>query len=467
MKSPFIKLLASPKGKYVYDVGKNEILRISEHTFYQLKDIMNNTGSLKQQEPLNNPEISELLSDGYLSDARPVRIWHPLTGFVRNLLNRKLEKITLQITQDCNFRCDYCIYSEEKNKKQRAHSKSKMTFEVAKTAIDFYVDHSQDSDIRNIGFYGGEPLLEFPLIKQIVSYAESRMAGRLFSMNITTNGSLLTDQVVQFLNQHKISVLLSLDGTKEAQDKHRRFYNGNGTYNAVVARLEKIRATYPEFYKQIHINSVISPENDVDDVCNLARELGDIPWNNYRVSGMTSTDDIVIQKPEALQKSEYHKFLAYLSIAGLFPEKDLSPVSLGQLKTILSSERKLIPCFGMTSSIAPGGPCIPGKARLFVSTTGDLFPCERVNESEHMRIGSLSNGFDFPKVEALLNIGRLTEEKCKNCWALRLCSICAQACDDGTDLSASEKILHCSESQYVAESKLRTLIFLYEIKNGI
>ena len=141
-----------------------------------------------------------------------------------------------------------------------------MTWETAKQAIDFYFHHSIDSPTRNIGFYGGEPLLKFDLIRRIVEYAEAYSKGKQLSFNITTNGSLLSGNIVRYFSEHHIKTLISLDGIKKVQDKNRVFSSGTGTFDVIATRLEEIRKDYPEYYHTISFNSVLTPGNDIDAV---------------------------------------------------------------------------------------------------------------------------------------------------------------------------------------------------------
>lgn len=122
---------------------------------------------------------------------------HVYADYLDVFLTRKLAKITLQLTQNCNFRCKYGIYSETHNLRQRSHSTERMTFETAKKAIDFLWKHSVDSPDVNIGFYGGEPLLEFPLLKKAVKYSERLFEGKNLTFSVTTNGTLLNDEIIR------------------------------------------------------------------------------------------------------------------------------------------------------------------------------------------------------------------------------------------------------------------------------
>ena len=150
-------------------------------------------------------EVNMLKEQGYFSTESYIKeVRHIYSDYLSVFLARKLTKITVQLTQNCNFRCKYCIYSETHNTRQRSHSTERMTWETAKKAIDFLREHSVDSPEVNIGFYGGEPLLEFPLLKKAVEYSEQQFEGKKLTFNITTNGTLLNDEMIYFFQEHDV-----------------------------------------------------------------------------------------------------------------------------------------------------------------------------------------------------------------------------------------------------------------------
>lgn len=465
MDTPFIKLIKTPRNRYFYDVGKNEIVQISNSLFEALHSIEN--GEVPCERVFGNPseELMSLIEEGYLSTKRPTSIRHQSTDKCQIYLERKVDSITLQVTQDCNFRCKYCIYSEEKNKKQRSHKHENMAWDTAKRAIDFYQEHSIDSKYKSISFYGGEPLLQFDLIRKVVEYSEGVFAGVPLLFNMTTNGSLLNEQIVDFLVEHSFHLLVSVDGIKTTHDKNRVFRNGNGTYDIVMSNLNAIEAKHPEFYKGISINSVVDMDTDIDSVIALESELCGIPKANFQSNFVEDTDHVVIPNEDYIMKSRYQGFLAYLTLLGEIKVSELSSFGRLNLNEITNSFRNIKSTPLMSDVIAPSGPCVPGKTRLFVTTDGLLFPCERVNEASYMCIGNIHNGFDYTRIVELLNIGKLTEDKCKNCWAIRLCEVCAKSCDDGRGISADAKKSSCESSRISAERKIRSFVLMSEILN--
>ena len=159
------RIFETPMSKYVYDTNRNAIINISDNTYAFLKENNN-----KPLEDLNDvpDEVRMMMQEGFLSSNKVCKIEHSLTGYLEDILDNKLQTITLQVTQQCNLRCEYCAYSGTYT--NRRHSEKTMDFETAKKGIDFLVHHSQNSKLLNLSFYGGEPLLEFDLIKKCIEY---------------------------------------------------------------------------------------------------------------------------------------------------------------------------------------------------------------------------------------------------------------------------------------------------------
>ncbi len=187
---PLVLPISTPLGYYIYETNRNEVISVSKEMFSYIQAIMgNNASEISRTSDNVKTQYAELAGCGYFSPPRVEKVEHPATYHLKHYLARNIEKVTLQITQNCNLRCKYCIYSEDSNLSQRSHSSNKMTFDIAKKALDFYWEHSRDSKSVMVGLYGGEPLLEYPLIVEIVKYAESIFAGKALSFMRITDGS--------------------------------------------------------------------------------------------------------------------------------------------------------------------------------------------------------------------------------------------------------------------------------------
>lgn len=458
MEAPFIKLLRTPRGWYVYDVGKDSLLKIGKDLYEALAT--SDSDSLKRLTEDVRRDLRELMDMGYFSSKRPQVLRHPNTDILETLLDRKIEKLTLQLTQDCNFRCKYCIYSEEINHKQRHHSQKHMSWEIAKASIDFYREHSPDADGWNIGFYGGEPLLEFELLQRCVNYAESELKGKPLAFTITTNASLLKDSVVEFLKEHDVNVLVSLDGSSETHNRNRVFRNGEGTYPVIIRNLTEIREMYPDYFEKIHYNMVVDCEAGIHGYQGVLEDLG-VDSEHINATLIENIDEPRKLSADFIHDIEYLKFIAlYENSAGIpYSGYSLSTSTITEAKHRIETHDSLN---GIGNIVYPGGQCIPGKTRLFVNADGEMYPCERVNETQFMRIGYINDGFDIEQIKQLLNVATITENQCKNCWAFHLCTSCIKLSDSGNGLSAATRLSHCSEIRNAAFETLRTIVCLWE-----
>jgi uncharacterized protein len=401
--------------------------------------------------------IQKMKEKNLLSDRRFLEIIHPADELLPYYLRNKLSYIILQVTQQCNLRCDYCIYSG--NYQNRSHSNAVMNIHVAKQSIDFLVAHSQDSNLLNIGFYGGEPLLQFDLIQQCIEYAIKRTEGKKLLFHITTNGTLLDEKIAKYLSEYDINILISLDGPKEIHDMNRRFtVSGLGTFDLIMKNIETIKDKFPSLFKKLRFNTVINPEMDFKCVNDffLDQDLfrgctitASAKSRIYNKKGFHYASDFIA-------RNEYELFKQYLFALGKIDQNNAIQISsLSELKQFHNNLKAMdsLPKKGQHS-----GPCIPGVNRLFINTRGDFFPCEKVNEdSKVMNIGNIDQGININTARQILNIGKLNSELCKNCWAVRHCTLCAISVDDENKLSASKKAFHCND----ARKKLNQLFIEY------
>lgn len=269
-KKPLVLLYKTPFGHYFYETNRNEIVLISEN-MYQYMRIMFHGNFSGETEITNKTiaEYNELQECGYLSPPSVQTVQHPLTKGVKNFLDRKVDKITLQVTQNCNLRCYYCIYSDESNLGQRSHSSNRMALDTAKKALHFYKEHSIDSEKAFVSFYGGEPLLEFSRIKEIVLYAKEIFEGKELLFGITTNATLLNEEAIDFLLKHNFKIAISIDGPQSVQDKNRKFQNGQGSYDIVMKNVNTLYNKDPNHMKNVTISMVINPEQDYSELVTL------------------------------------------------------------------------------------------------------------------------------------------------------------------------------------------------------
>ena len=439
---PNIHLFSTRGGFYFYDVNTMEIVKVSKKAYDLLKD--NKCAENDQDKEV----LSKLKEKGFLLPNYPAEIIHPLNDVVEEILDDSIEMMTLQITQQCNFRCSYCPYTIGTS--DRHHSNKKMDIQTAKRGVDFLLRHSGNVKTPIIGFYGGEPFLEFEMMKEIIKYAREKAGGKFVGFTVTTNGSLLTEDKVKFLEEYSVIVMISLDGPKEVHDKNRIMAaNGKGSYERVINNIEYLYDKYPEFVKNnIQFNSVIDPINDfgcfneffikseyIKNSSLLKTQVLESKYTDY-------SDDNAIK---FFMEREQEIFKLFLSNMKRFDKTKVSPLVKLQFEEMMSKMHlnrrpiKMLPEKGH-----PSGPCVPGSARIFLSTDGEFLPCEKVSEkSEAFKMGNLDSGIDFNAVRKIMNIGKVNEEDCKNCWAFSMCICCANGCEEGDEFSKEKKRESC------------------------
>lgn len=462
MEEEFIYFFRTPNNYYFYDVCTNNVINTNEFIYQTLK-------KLKQKHELDTKElevIKKLKKEGLLRN-NPIKLLkHPESDNLENLLQRKLSNITLQITQQCNLRCKYCPYSGTYI--NRRHNDKVMDFETAQKAIDFLLMHSIDSKKINFSFYGGEPLLEIDLIKQCVDYIKANFKGKKITYSLTTNGTLLSDEITEFLINNDFVITISIDGPKEIHDSNRIFaINGEGSFDSVINSLKKIKEkNILYFNNNILFNAVLDPKSKLIKTVNFFKAndyISETQVMGNFVNPINSKLDIIYNE-DFNQVRNYELFKLYLMKLGRIEEKYVSRILdsyFERMKYTLSDYRQNSD--NLTDTVHPGGPCIPGYSRFLVDVNGNIYPCERVNEnSDVTKIGTLDKGFDIDKIRALLNIGNVTEKECKNCWAFRFCTICAVFIDDGKELSRERKLEECINVKNTAELFLREYCMLQE-----
>lgn len=465
--TPFIHLFSSPRNNYFYDVNKDSIVPISLNEYKFLEgEIQQNTLSDDEVKHLENLE-----SMGYLSKKRFSKIIHPATDSVEYHVLNRAEQLILQVTQSCNLICSYCPYANKTDGVlQRNHSSKAMNWETAKKAIDIFRDNSTDTDKLSIGFYGGEPLIAFPLIKKAVEYAEKLFEGKEINFSMTTNGTLMTDEIIEYIVSHQMTIMFSIDGPAKIHDISRKKADGSGSFESAFSNLKKLIAVYGErYHNKIFINMVLNPDNNIDETLEL---FDDDLFKQYDIitEASLAEDDKLekkIEKKEAYTSSmRYQYFLGFLNFLGLVDDINTALIVRRYFNDIERKyERYKNKLTGLTDVGAPGGPCIPGQRKLFVNADGVYYPCEKISElSNVMQIGTIDSGFDFEKIRTLLNVGSITSEKCKNCYALLHCKLCAIYADGYDSLSVDQKLKNCYVTLNSFDDELEACVLIKECR---
>lgn len=459
---PFIKLFKSPFKFYIYDANQDKLLNISK----QLYEFINSSYKVELTSAINE-EISNLQEKGFMKVSPIKIIEHPMSDCINLYQERNLASITLQVTQQCNLRCKYCVYTVPSDEHQRSHSNSNMSWITAKSSIDYLWSHSVDAPRISIGFYGGEPILQIKLIKKCIEYSKKKFEGKKLSFHVTTNATLLTEKIIQFFIENEVELLISIDGPREIHNKNRIFQNGKGTFDLVIKKIKMIENQYSSYLPHVGVNMVIDTQNNFDIMKSITMDNRELA--NLKISSSFIVNEYIKNEEEIVSEQfktafDYNVFLVYMKMLGRVSNKNITPIISTIEQEMIKMRSLMSNSSGLREQVAPGGPCMPGK-RLMVNINGDFFPCERVSEtSKVMRIGNIKTGFNQKKSFDILNIGKLTKNQCKNCWAIKYCTACVRICDNGESLDKQKKLKHCKQIKINISERMREIILFTEIE---
>ena len=448
--NPFIHIFSCSTGKYIYDVNTDTILKVNNDTYeFAKRGFIGN----------KTREVIKLEKAGYLRSNRVSITEHPMTDILPYYYEHRLNSLMLQVTQQCNLRCNYCIYSGKYN--TREHSGKKMTFNLAQRGIDYILQRSDKCKDIKIGIYGGEPLLEFDLIKKCIEYTNQHTDKIKVIYAITTNGTLLNDEMIALFEKNQLELTISFDGPKNIHDKNRKYlHNDEGTYDTIMKKIEYIKKNYPKyFFNKVTFNTVISPEESYKAVIEYFKKEKIF---NGNMVGLHLVDDVGrkenIDLPDEFIESynfEYFKYL--MAQIKHYKSEDLSINAKDQFQSVVDLQTKMhnghVKC--LPKKWHHGGPCIPGERAIFLNVDGNFYPCEKVSETSDLAIiGNIDNGIDLAKAQNVLNIELFTEKECKNCWAYKYCNICVRVVTDRK--KARDEILkRCDLMRRTVEENLK------------
>jgi len=453
-----IFLFKTPGGNYVYDRETNSLLSVTDTEYEACRRV--------EAGEANNADwelLKRYTDQGYLQETRLEKIEHGATKFMPYHINSRMSQLTMQVTQGCNLRCSYCAYGGN-YEHQRSHSDKTMSLETMKKCVDFAMRHSGGVEEFVLAFYGGEPLLEIENIKSCVEYVGEAYRGRPVRYAITTNGTIFNDNMIQFLDDNNFSILISLDGPKIIHDKHRVFENGQGSFDKIMENLEYIKEHFPSFFNKIMFNTIVAPGSDfacINEYFDVTEVMKHNNVTQNTVSPYDIKDDVMYDDLYDITYG-YQHMKVLLAALGLCNKDTISKLFVSNMSGIERFYSLLSNRF-IHKIDHPGGPCLPGVMRPFVAVDGSIFPCERVGEgSEATKLGHIDTGFNMDKVDAVLNIGRLTEPECIYCWNFIHCGLCVATCDGGDVLSREVKLPRCASQLDITYNTLRSICLLAE-----
>ena len=318
-----------------------------------------------------------------------------------------IKALCLHVAHDCNLACKYCFACEG----EYHGPKGLMSYEVGKKALDYLIDHSGSRKNLEVDFFGGEPSLNFEVVKQLVAYGRSREAdtGKNFRFTYTTNGIILTDEIMDFCNKEMSNVVLSLDGRREVNDRMRVNRGGAGSYDTIVPKFQKfvekregkdyyIRGTYTRFNKDF-----------AADILHMA----DLGFKEISIEPVVAEPSA----PYALKEEDLPELLTQYEVLA---------------KEMIRRERN---GEGFTfyhyMIDLDGGPCVVkrvsgcgvGTEYMAVTPEGDFYPCHQFVGNPDFLLGNVNDGVTNAEVcDQFKNCNIYSHEECDNCFARMYCS---------------------------------------------
>ncbi|MCD6115638.1 radical SAM protein [bacterium] len=437
VNKPFIKKIRINDKYYIYDVNTNEILKVDKlnYTFvdniedditYKISKIYNSPKNINKVKE----EINLFTKKGYFSTHRPKINYfrtEPFKKRIKESMLSNISKITLVVTEDCNLRCKYCIYSDS-YKYHRIHSEKYMSLTVMKKAVDFYLKYSSKVQEKTISFYGGEPLLNFKLIAACVKYIKEKHKGAI-RLLMTTNATLLNKDIIKYLVENNFSLLISLDGPERIHDRYRVFKNSKGTFNTIMRNLKIMESMYPDYYKKkVRFNMVLAPPYHFSEL-NQFIINEEIIAKAVRVKcAMVNKKNTVFFKQFSPAEREKH-IESFVNILNNFKRKlsknekpSKLEMSLFRMK-YLNYHRRV--CTTLSTEVPSHGQCTFPERGIFINSDGTFNFCSYIEDVYNL--GSVFNGFDFNKIyNFYTDLEDLYSKYCFNCWAVRFCQKCVK-----------------------------------------
>lgn len=329
--------------------------------------------------------------------------------FIENFKARKtvVKALCLHIAHDCNLACRYCFAEEGEYHGRRAL----MSYEVGKKALDFLIANSGSRRNLEVDFFGGEPTMNWEVVKQLVAYgrSEEEAHNKRFRFTLTTNGLLLNDEIMDFCNREMANVVLSLDGRREVNDRMRPTRNGKGSYDIIVPKFQKFAKSRGD--KDYYIRGTFTRENleFSKDVLHFA-DLGFEKMSMEPVVGLP-------EEPYAIREEDLPKILEQYDILAKEYVKRRRE-GRGFIFFHFQIDLKQGPCVAKRLS-----GCGSGTEYLAVTPWGDFYPCHQFVGDEHYLLGSVDQGIvrtDICDEFKLCNV--YAKPKCRDCFARFYCS---------------------------------------------
>ena len=378
--------------------SREEILSLMAEKFASREDITENDIAECYDQVVNLKEAGKLFAPDTFA---------PMAGKLKEKTAGVVKALCLHIAHSCNLNCAYCFASQGKYQGERAL----MSYEVGKRALDFLIENSGTRRNLEVDFFGGEPLMNFQVVKDLVAYARSieKEKGKNFRFTLTTNGVLVDEDVIEWANRECSNVVLSLDGRKEIHDRYRVDYAGKGSWEKIVPKFQQFVEAREG--KNYYMRGTFTHQNP--DFLKDIQQMLDLGFRELSMEPVVSApgDEAALTMEDLPIVLEQYEKLAELMLQ---KDKEKDPFTFYHYMIDLT-----------------GGPCIykrisgcgSGTEYMAVTPWGDLYPCHQFVGDEKFKLGNLWDGVTNHEIQsefAACNV--YAHPECRDCWARLYCS---------------------------------------------
>lgn len=457
---------------YLYDTGTGKVLRLNDisYAFFDALLAPNNSVATVEKvvDHMTESTFKEIMStiDAEHLMARP-KLVKMVPASAESIDSQKLHQLILEVTEKCNFRCKYCIYSESYDG-NRDFGNRNMSWETAKKALDFAFEHSGDD--LTISFYGGEPLINLDLIKRCVEYVESHKKQRRIHYALTTNLSLIKAETAEYLASIKnLSILASMDGPEAIHNATRVYANDKPTFKDAFSGLQALLHAFKGTQNRVAINAVLTPSYDfakLDALNDFFSNIANLPQASqilitYPSAGTFEPcvdyyNDIIARNPQYKVGGIVNPLLKWQK--AMAKKKGLSEnmknaYYAGMLQYLVMAHQRPISDEPFNKENL-NGCCKIGQRRLYVTVDGNFKACERIGNSPVL--GDVDNGYNVESINQnyLLDYEKKSLPMCDSCWAYNLCTVCYAGCCDEHGLNIEMKANKCYGARQNIEAAL-------------
>jgi uncharacterized protein len=460
-KSPRIHLFQAEDSSYMLDLHSNRLFRLNADEYrvmgrWQAGEALD---ALVRNDPETVESIQTWEQQGLFCCETPRKIafaadWAEITERIQHQRMRTL----IELTEKCNLACAYCTFRGG-FVDHPVHAGCTIPKDLLELALLAAVKSGRDLEELSIGFYGGEPLMEFELMRHAVSFMQCAAGGKPVRFSITTNGTLITHEIASFLRNNHFTILLSLDGPQQLHDHYRLMRNGQGSYERATAGLKTLLSVFPpESYRRIGLNMVIPDWSWHPVLMALWNQESWLPKNMRTMVSLVEAPAgfKVLPVPEELrvyarleswwerlQKSATSENRGVSQPAYHINSIDGRMATLHQ-RAVFSQPRQ---------AFFPNGCCIPATRKVYVTVDGVYKLCERVHGCPD--IGTVQQGVNMEKVKAIVDT-YCSEgiEDCRDCFAISTCKICFQQAFKNGEYSHQRKRVACEQQRRTLQNDL-------------